>query len=180
MSVMGQVKQGQQQQEMYAAQAQQQAAQADAVVAQNDAETQQILKDAAYTADATKAQAEKIRRAGRFQVGEANTSLASSGVKLGQGTALEIRKNINQNVEEDALSAVLSGKRTLDSAQTSAQRITASSQATLKNSQMESGLLAKAGSNAVTNSYYGAASTVLSSGPTIAKGWKTQAKGAPT
>lgn len=176
-SVLGQIKQGQQQQEMYNVQAQQQAAQADAQVVQNEAEKQQILKDAAYSADATKAQAEKIRRAGRFQVGEANASLAASGVKLGQGTALEIRKNINQNVEEDALSAVLSGKRTLDSAQTSAQRIDASSAATLRNSQIESGLLAKAGSNAVTNSYFGAASTVLSSAPALGKGWKTRAKG---
>ncbi len=137
MSVMGQIQQGQQQKEMYNAQA------------------QQTLNDAAYRADAAKAQAEKIRRAGKAQVGEANASLAASGVKLGEGTPLEVQKSITQNSEEDALSAILSGKRTTAAAQQEAQ------------------LLGKAGDNAVTNSYYGAASTVLSAGGTYARGgWK--------
>lgn len=137
MSVMGQVQQGQQQREMYNAQA------------------QQTLNDAAYRADAAKAQAEKIRKAGRAQVGEANASLAASGVKLGEGTPLEVQKTITQNAEEDALSAILSGKRTTAAAQEEAR------------------LLGKAGDNAVTNSSYGAASTVLQAGGTYARGgWK--------
>lgn len=137
MSVLGQIQQGQQQREMYNAQA------------------QQTLNDAAYRADAAKAQAEKIRKAGRAQVGEANASLAASGVKLGEGTALEVRKTITQNSEEDALSAILSGKRTTAAAQQEAQ------------------LLGKAGNNAVTNSYYGAASTALQAGATYKRGgWK--------
>lgn len=137
MSVMGQVQQGQQQREMYNTQA------------------QQTLNDSAYRADAAKAQAEKIRKAGRAQVGEANASLAASGVKLGQGTPLEVQKTITQNAEEDALSAILSGKRTTAAAQEEAR------------------LLGKAGDNAVTNSYYGAASTVLQAGGTYARGgWK--------
>lgn len=142
MSVMGQIQQGQQQKAMYNAQA------------------QQTLNDAAYRADAAKSQAEKIRKAGRAQVGEANAALAASGVKLGEGTPLEVQKTITQNVEEDALSAILSGKRITSSA------------------QEESRLLGKAGKNAVTNSYYGAASTVLQAGGIYKRGgWKEIAKG---
>lgn len=143
MSVLGQIQQGQQQREMYNAQA------------------QQTLNDAAYRADAAKAQAEKIRKAGKAQVGEANASLAASGVKLGEGTPLEVQKTITQNSEEDAFSAILSGQRATAAAQQEAQ------------------LLGKAGDNAVTNSYYGAASTVLQAGGTYARGgWAKIAKGA--
>lgn len=142
MSVMGQIQQGQQQKEMYNAQA------------------QQTLNDAAYRADAAKAQAEKIRRAGRAQVGEANAALAASGVKLGEGTPLEVQKSITQNSEEDALSSILSGKRSTTAAQQEAQ------------------LLGKAGDNAVTNSQYGAASTVLQAGGTYSRGgWAKIGKG---
>lgn len=140
MSAMGQMKQGQEQKEMYNAQA------------------QQSLNDAAYKADAYKSQAEKIRKAGKAQVGEANAALAASGVKLGEGTPLEIKKAIVQNSEEDALTALLNGSRTTTAAQEQAQ------------------LLGKAGDNAATNSYYGAAGSVLSAGASLGKGWKNAAK----
>lgn len=127
-SVMGQIQQGQQQREMYNAQA------------------QQTLNDAAYRADAAKAQAEKIRKAGKAQVGEANAALAASGVKIGEGTPLEVQKTITQNAEEDALSAILSGKRTTAAAQEEAR------------------LLGKAGDNAVKSSVLGAAGTAMTAG----------------
>ena len=137
----GQVMQGQQQQEMANAQA------------------QQALNEGAYRADAAKAQAEKIRRAGKAQSGEAKAALAASGVKLGEGTALEVQKSITQGAEEDALSALLSGKR----AQSAAQE--------------EASMLGQAGENAVTNSYFAAAGTALSAGGTYARGgWKSTAK----
>lgn len=117
-----------------------------------NAQAQQTLNQAAYSADAAKAQAEKIRRAGRAQVGEAKASLAASGVKLGEGTALEIDKQITQNAEEDAFSALLSGNRTTAAAQEEAK------------------LLGKAGSNAATNSVLGAAGTVAQAG------WKAYAR----
>lgn len=133
-SVMGQLKQGEAAQE------------------QANAQAQQTLNDGAYKADAAKQQAEKIRKAGKAQQGEANAALAASGVKLGQGTALEVKKSIIQNSEEDALSAILSGNRAQSSAQQEAQ------------------LLGKAGENARESS-------VLSAGATILKGnWKTSAK----
>lgn len=142
-SALGQIQQGKAQQKAYEEQA------------------QQAVNEGAYRADAAKAQAEKIRKAGRAQVGEARASLAASGVKLGDGTALEVEGDITRNSEEDALSALLSGKRSTDAA------------------QQEAKLLNRAGSNAVTNSIYGAAGTVLSTGANIASGWKKSAsKGA--
>lgn len=92
-SVAGTVMQGNAQKKMYNAQA------------------QQALNESAYEADAYKQQADKIRRAGRAQVGETNTALAASGVKLGTGTPLELKKDIIQRSEEDALTAIMQGGR---------------------------------------------------------------------
>lgn len=134
-SAMGQIQQGQQQKEMYNFQA------------------QQALNEGAYAADAAQAQAEKFRRAGRLQRGEAKAALAASGVKLGEGSALEVDKNIMQSSEQDALSAILSGKR----AQTSAGQ--------------EAQMLGKAGQYAQANSVLGAAGTVAQAG------WKLKSRG---
>jgi hypothetical protein len=114
-------------------------------------QAQQVLNEGAYRADAAKQQAEKIRKAGAAQKGEARASLAASGVKLGEGTPLEVDREITQNSEEDALSALISGKRATSAA------------------QEESKMLAKAGRNAMTSS-------VLESGGTLAKGWKVLAQ----
>jgi hypothetical protein len=132
--------------------------QGEAAQEQANAQAQQALNQGAYQADAAKQQAEKIRKAGRAQQGEANAALAASGVKLGQGTALEVRKSIIQNTEEDALSAILSGSRAQSSAQQEAQ------------------LLGKAGENASGAGMFGAMTTVLKSGGDYMKGnWKTSA-----
>lgn len=139
-SVMGSMKQGEAAQE------------------QANAQAQQALNQGAYQADAAKAQAEKIRKAGRATQGEATAALAASGVKLGQGTALEVKKAITQNTEQDALSAILSGTRAQSSAQQEAQ------------------LLGKAGENATSSAQFGAMTTVLKSGGDYMKGnWKTSA-----
>lgn len=140
LSAYGQIQQGNAQQKAYEEQA------------------QQTVNEGAYRADAAKAQAEKIRKAGRAQVGEAKASLAASGVKVGDGTALEVEGEITRNVEEDALSALLSGKRATDA------------------SQREAKLLNRAGANAATSGTYSALGTVLSAGSSIASGWKTTAK----
>ena len=139
-SVMGSMKQGEAAQE------------------QANAQAQQTLNQGAYQADAAKQQAEKIRKAGRAQQGEATAALAASGVKLGAGTALEVKKSIIRNTEEDALSAILSGNR----AQSSAQE--------------EAKLLGRAGDNANSSAQFGALGTVLKSGGDYMKGnWKTSA-----
>jgi hypothetical protein len=138
MSVVGQIAQGQQQ-DMY------------------DAQAQQARNDAAYKADAYKQQAEKIRKAGKAQQGAANAALAASGVKLGEGTPLEIKKTIIRDSEEDALSALLSGKRAVSSAEAEAK------------------MLEQAGDNAVTSSILGAGKTALSAGASYMSGnWKTR------
>jgi hypothetical protein len=127
-SALGQVAQGAQQNEMYKAQAD-----------QAELEGQTARVDA-------RAQADKIRRAGRYQVGETKAQLAASGVKLGEGTPLEIEDDINKRVEEDAFAAVLSGERGYTSAMNSARS------------------MRQAGSNAQTNS-------VLSAAGTVGQGW---------
>jgi hypothetical protein len=124
--------QGQQQKAAYAAQA------------------QMVENDAAYRADAAKAQAEKIRRMGKAQQGEAKAALAASGVKLGEGTALEIDQDIAQGAQEDSLSSILTGRRALSTADT------------------EASMLRTAGGNAVTNSALAAGATFMKAG------WKTR------
>lgn len=103
------------------------------------------IDQAAGEADARKAQAANIRKLAKAQRGEAKTSLAASGVKLGDGTALEVDKSIVQNSEEDALSAILSGNRIVASA------------------GREADSLLKAGSNARKNANWKSVATALNS-----------------
>lgn len=116
------------------------------------------IDQAAGEADARKAQAEKIRKLGNFQRGEAKAALAASGVKLGEGTALEVDKSIIKNSEDDALSAILSGDRIVKSA------------------SREADSLIKSGENARKTANMQSAATVIQSAGTIASGWKTPAK----
>lgn len=118
-------------------------------------QAQQTINEGAYKQDAANAQAEKIRKAGRIQVGEANAALAASGVKLGEGTALEVQNTINQNAEEDALSAILTGKRSMSTA------------------TQEADLMIRAGKNKTTSSLLSAGGSVLSGAARIyGGGWK--------
>lgn len=133
-SVLGQVQQGQQQSEYYKAQARQ--SELNAATARVDAQ----------------AQAEKIRRLGRRQVGETNAQLAASGVKLGDGTPLELTRETIQQSEQDAFAAIMTGDRGY------AQNMN------------EASSLRTAGKNAVTNS-------VLSSAGSVASGWYMGKKG---
>lgn len=135
-------------------------AQGEATADAANAQAQQSLNEGAYRDDAAKAQAERIRRAGRAQRGEAKAALAASGAKLGEGTPLEIEKTIAERSEEDALSAILSGNR----AQRSARE--------------ESDLFVKRGESARTSSYASAASTALGAyGKT--GGWTSTIKAKP-
>lgn len=117
-----------------------------------------VAQQGAEELDAAKARAEKIRRAGRAQRGEAKAALAAAGVKLGEGSALEIDSTIDKRSEEDALSEILSGRRANRSA------------------SVQSDLLRQSGENAVTNSYFSAASTAL--GAYSKGGWASTAKAA--
>ncbi len=113
---------------------------------------------AAYDLDAANARAAKIRKAGAIQQAEASASLAGSGVKLGEGSAVDINRTIGQQSELDAVNTMLTGKRNSES------------------SMDQAGLLRSQGSNAEWSGYIGAGSTILgaaSKGQTLAAGWKS-------
>lgn len=55
--------------------------------------------------------AEVIRRAGRRQVGQAVAAFAGAGVKVGEGSAGEVERDITQGYEDDAFQALLDGGR---------------------------------------------------------------------
>lgn len=92
MSVLGSLKQGEQQKDY----ANYQAAQANA--------------DAKAERDAAEVHADKIRKAAKLQASEARAALAGSGVDVGQGTPVDINSSIYKNAEEDAWTAILGGK----------------------------------------------------------------------
>ena len=122
---------------------------------QANAQAQASINDAAYEADAYKQQADKIRRAGKEQVGATNAALAASGVKLAEGTPLELKKTIIQRSEEDAMTAILNGGR-----------------ATSAGAEQAS-IYGKAGKNAMTAGYAQSASTVLGAAVDYNRGgWK--------
>lgn len=118
-----------------------------------DNQAQQARNDAAYREDAAKQQAEKIRKAARAQRGESAAALAKSGVKLGEGTPLEIDKEITVGGEEDALSAILSGGRSAATA------------------RQEANMLEASGESSRRGGYYQAGSTVLGTAGSYSR-WK--------
>jgi len=84
--------------------------------------------------------AKRIRRAGEQELGSARAQAAASGVKLTSGSVLEVEREIVRNVEQDALSAILTGQRRADSL--------------LQSAKYEE----RAGRMAAFNSFFGAAS----------------------
>lgn len=125
------------------------------VQASNAADTNAELsrRQGVQDADAAVAQAEKIRKAARAQAGAANAALASSGVSVGDGTAVRINEQIYQDSEQDAYNTLLTGSRAQRTANNQANVITAQG-----NSAMISGAL-------------NAGSSLLAGGANYAK-WK--------
>ncbi|AJY13960.1 hypothetical protein K6W16_10365 [Burkholderia dolosa] len=68
---------------------------------------QQSLMQADQTQAAGYQQAKRIREQGASTVGQANASLAASGVNVGTGTSNDVRQRITQNTEMDALNSIL-------------------------------------------------------------------------
>lgn len=120
-----------------------------------DYQAAQAQADANADKSAAEVQAEKIRKLARIQAGEATASLAGSGVDVGEGTALNINKDIYGRAEEDAVMTVFGGT---DRA--------ARGYADASMSRMK-------GDTAQTAGYLNATSSVLSAYGTVAKGWKT-------
>ncbi len=75
----------------------------------NDYQAAQAQADANAEKSAAEVQAEKIRKLARIQAGEATASLAGSGVDVGEGTALNINKDIYGRAEEDAVMTIFGG-----------------------------------------------------------------------
>lgn len=71
----------------------------------------------AYATDNAVVQARNIRKAATYQKGAANAALAASGTNIAEGTALEVKNNITVNSEQDALSAILDGRRSVTAAE---------------------------------------------------------------
>jgi hypothetical protein len=57
------------------------------------------------------AQATRIRRAGRVARGETLAAVVASGVKIGEGSALDAERQVMTDYETDAALAILSGDR---------------------------------------------------------------------
>ena len=119
-----------------------------------DYQAKQAEADAKAEKSAAEVQAEKIRKMSRIQAGEATASIAGSGVDVGEGTALNINKDIYANAEEDAVMTVFGG----------------SDRAARGNAEA-AGYRLK-GEQAQTAGYLNAASSVLAGGVQIATGWK--------
>jgi hypothetical protein len=118
-----------------------------------DNQAQQAKNEGAYREDAAKQQADKLRKAARAQRGETATALAKSGVKLGEGTPLELDKQIAVGGEQDAMSAILTGGRSAAA------------------SRQEANMLEASGAAASRAGYYQAGSTVLGAGSSYSR-WK--------
>ncbi|HET6497626.1 MAG TPA: hypothetical protein VFH17_01030 [Coriobacteriia bacterium] len=55
-------------------------------------------------------QAERIRRAGRLQLGETRSALAGAGVRVDTGSGLLVQEEVIRRAEQDAYAAILSGE----------------------------------------------------------------------
>jgi len=107
------------------------------------------------------ATAEMIRKAGRRQVGEANAAFAASGVKVGEGSAGEVDREIYQGSEHDAFMSILTGDRRA------------------RGLREEADLTRAAGKNAARAGVINAFGTVLGGGYSALRnsGWRTAGPG---
>jgi len=124
-----------------------------------DANAELARRQGAADQDAAVAQAEKIRKAGQQQAGQANAALAASGVSIGSGTPVLIDEQIYRDSESDAMNTILTGTR---------QQRSANDQAALLESQ---------GQNAQTAGFLNAGASVLAGGAKVGKGWTSVSSG---
>ncbi|TXH01360.1 MAG: hypothetical protein E6R09_06820 [Rhodocyclaceae bacterium] len=128
----------------------------------NQYQANQAIADANAEKSSAELHAEMIRKMAKRQASEANASLAGSGVEVGEGTAVNINKDIYANAEEDAMLTIFGGvdrsKRGINQA--------AGYRATGEQAQISGNAAARAGT-------LNAASSILGGVSTVAKGWKT-------
>lgn len=122
---------------------------------QADIQARQLEYQATQEREAAVEEARKVRRSGDAARGEAAAAIAASGVKVGEGSALEIDRRIGEDAESDALAALLTGGRRARSL------------------ELEAGLGRVAGKQQQAAAFASAASTALSGGYSMS-GWKTR------
>lgn len=99
--------------------------------------------DAIYERQLGGMRAAKVRKAGEVVKGQARAAYAASGVEVGRGTPVTTNEKITRNVEEDAVTQLLTGERR-------AEMLTKEAQG-----------LRTAGSNATTNALLSAWGSML-------------------
>jgi hypothetical protein len=139
------------------------AVQAGSSIMQGNAQRKQANADAAQSdyqaaVERSNAQAEAtiIRRQGQRQRGETLSSIVASGVKVGQGSALDAERQVMQDASHDEYMALLTGER----------RAAGLNQ--------EASMRRRAGRDAQRAGQIGAFTSLLSAGGNYAKstGWK--------
>lgn len=73
-------------------------------------EAAQGQADANAEAGMARVEAERIRKARAFAIGEANAGMAAAGIDVGSGTALNINRDITKRSEEDAYLTLFGGE----------------------------------------------------------------------
>lgn len=76
-----------------------------------DEQAAQLEYQAAVDQDNALAEAQMIRRQGRQARGQTVAAAAASGVKVGQGSAGDAERQVMQDTETDAATAILNGTR---------------------------------------------------------------------
>lgn len=116
------------------------------------AESRMLQTQAAQTRDSGKQQADRIRRRTAMERGAAVGAAAGSGIRVGEGSALEVERYIQLGGEEDAMLTLLNADRAS------------------KGLQEQASLRRKAGSNAQLAGYVNGAGSLLSLGSGLT-GW---------
>lgn len=131
---------------------------------QAQAQAGQLEYSGRVAQDDALARAMIIRKQGTRDIGSSNVAQAASGVVVGEGSGEEVNRQIEQNTEQDAHMAILSGQRQARGLQT------------------EAAYQRQAGQNAQTNAIFGAAGTVLGGVQSFNRyqGWKTQMQSTPS
>jgi hypothetical protein len=127
-----------------------------------DYQAQQAEADAQASREQGQVNAEKVRKAGKYQQSEARAALAASGVETGAGTPVKIAQQILANSEKDAQQQLISGNRQA------------------ANLQSEANASKIAASNARTDGYMRAGGSLLQGGANIASGWKAGVQQSPS
>lgn len=85
--------------------------QGDAAAAAANAQADSLDYQAAVERDNAQVEASRIRRAGRRARGEVLAGVAASGIRVGEGSALDVEREVMTDYETDAAMAILNGER---------------------------------------------------------------------